>query len=160
MICWWLLSQGFAFNSKTWFLCVWKYRFILKLDARTLLLFHINLLLAFSCTYLPNPSAQAGCHTKFFKQSLIGLNSEVSFSSIGCLTEAREHSLPYYLPIAGRRIIGFITFPRVLVLCEIQSALSRIWTHVGVSISYDDNHYATGTSILVFSCMVYSPNAA
>ena len=27
-----------------------------------------------------------------------------------------------------------------------QSVLSRIWTRVGVSISYDDNHYTTGTS--------------
>ena len=42
--------------------------------------------------------------------------------------------------------IGFIPFPRVLVLCEMQSASSRIWTRVAVSISYDDNHYNTGTS--------------
>ena len=28
-----------------------------------------------------------------------------------------------------------------------QSVLSRIWTRVAVSISYDDNHYTTGTSI-------------
>ena len=28
-----------------------------------------------------------------------------------------------------------------------QSVSSRIWTHVTVSISYDDNHYTTGTSI-------------
>ena len=55
-------------------------------------------------------------------------------------------SLPYYLPIAGGRIIGFIPFPRVLVLCEMQSVSSRIWTRVVVSISYDDNHYTTGTS--------------
>ena len=34
----------------------------------------------------------------------------------------------------------------VLVLCEIQSALSRIWTNIAVSISYDHNHYTTGTS--------------
>ena len=55
-------------------------------------------------------------------------------------------SLPYYLPIAGGRIIGFIPFPRVLVLCEMLSVSSRIWTHVAVSISDDDNHYTTGTS--------------
>ena len=58
---------------------------------------------------------------------------------------AEENSLSYYLPIAEGRIIGFIPFPRVLVLCEIQSASSRIWTRVAVSISYDDNHYTTGT---------------
>ena len=28
------------------------------------------------------------------------------------------------------------------------SVSSRIWTHVAVSISYDDNHYTTGTSII------------
>ena len=27
-----------------------------------------------------------------------------------------------------------------------QSVSSRIWTHVAVPISYDDNHYTTGTS--------------
>ena len=27
-----------------------------------------------------------------------------------------------------------------------QSVLARIWTPVAVSISYDDNHYITGTS--------------
>ena len=29
-----------------------------------------------------------------------------------------------------------------------QSAASRIWTRVAVSISYNDNHYTTGTSFL------------
>ena len=42
--------------------------------------------------------------------------------------------------------MGYIRFPRVLVLCEMQSILSRIWTSVVVPISYDDNHYITGTS--------------
>ena len=55
-------------------------------------------------------------------------------------------SLPYYIPTAGERIIGFIPFPRVLVLCEMQSVWSKIWTRVAVSISYDDNHYTTDTS--------------
>ena len=30
-----------------------------------------------------------------------------------------------------------------------QSVSSRIWAHVIVSISYDDNHYTTGTSFSV-----------
>ena len=30
-----------------------------------------------------------------------------------------------------------------------QSVSSRIWTRVAVSISYDDNHYTTGTLILI-----------
>ena len=57
--------------------------------------------------------------------------------------------MPYYLPISGERIIGFIPFPSVLVLCEMQSVLSRIWTRVAVSISNDDYHYTTGTSLLM-----------
>ena len=32
-----------------------------------------------------------------------------------------------------------------------QSVLSRIWTRVVVSISYDDNHYTTGTSIVYYN---------
>ena len=59
---------------------------------------------------------------------------------------AEEPSLSYYLPIAGGRIIGFIPFPRVLVLCEMQSVSSRIWTRIAVLISYGDNDYTTGTS--------------
>ena len=30
-----------------------------------------------------------------------------------------------------------------------QSVSSRIWTRVAVSISYDDNHYTTGTFYLI-----------
>ena len=31
-----------------------------------------------------------------------------------------------------------------------QSVSSRIWTRVAVSISYDDNHYTTGTSNIYY----------
>ena len=102
----------------------------------------------FLLTLFPNPSARVGYDTRsIFKQSLTGLNSELSFSLTSCLTKVEEPSLSFYLPIAGGRIIGFIPFPRVLVLCEMQSALFRIWTRVAMSISYDDNHYTTATSI-------------
>ena len=47
-------------------------------------------------------------------------------------------------------MIGFIPFPGVLGLCEMQSISSRIWTRVTVSISYDDNHYTTGTSSVLY----------
>ena len=108
-----------------------------------------------------NPSAQAGYDTRsLFKRSLTSLHSEFSFSLTSCLTNAEEPSLPYYLPIAGGRIIGFIPFPRILVLCEMQSFSSRIWTRVAVSISYDNNHYITGTSwkrsiswLIAISCL-------
>ena len=98
-------------------------------------------------SYLPPPPlGQDMTQGQFFKRSLTGLNSEFSFSCTSCLTKAEEPSLPYYLPIGGGRIIGFIPFPRVLVLCEMQSVLSRIWTLVAVSISYNDNHYTMGIS--------------
>ena len=78
-----------------------------------------------------NPSAWAGCDTRsIFKRSLKALNSEFSFSSTICLTKADEPCLPYYLPISWGRIIGFIPFPRVLVLCEMQLVSARIWTRV------------------------------
>ena len=83
----------------------------------------------------------------FFKRSWTGLNSEFSFSWTSCLTKAEEPSLPYYLPIGGGRIIRFIPFPRVLVLCEMQSLSSWIWTCVAMSNFYKDNHYTTGTSL-------------
>ena len=35
-----------------------------------------------------------------------------------------------------------------------QSFSSRIWTRVAVSISYDDNHYTTGTSLGVYACII------
>ena len=98
-----------------------------------------------------NRSARAGYDTRsLFKRSLTGLNSEFSSSLTSCLTKAEEPSLSYYLSIAGGRIIEFIPFPRVLVLCEMQSLSSRIWTRVAVSISDDDNHYTTGASTHIF----------
>ena len=98
---------------------------------------------------ITNPSARAGYDTRsIFRQSLTGLNSEFSSES-SYLTKAEEPSQPYYLPITGGRIIEFILFPRVLELCEMQSVSSRIWTRVAVSISYDDNHYTTGTPLML-----------
>ena len=56
-------------------------------------------------------------HGQCFKRSLTDLNSEFSFPETSCLTKGEEPSLPYYLPIAGGRIIGSKPFPIVLVLC-------------------------------------------
>ena len=82
------------------------------------------------------------------------MNSEFSFLT-SCLTKAEEPSLPYHLLIAWGRMIRSIPFLRVLVLCEMQSVLSRIWTRFAVSISYDDNHYTTDTFsyIWLYICM-------
>ena len=44
----------------------------------------------------------------------------------------KEPSLSNYLLIAGERIVGFITFWRVLALNEMQTAFYRIWTQVAI----------------------------
>ena len=77
--------------------------------------------------YLPNPSVRAGYDTRLiFHRNLTGFISEFSFSQTSCLTKAEEPNLPYYLPIAGGIIIGFIPFPKVLVLCEMQLVSAKI----------------------------------
>ena len=43
----------------------------------------------------------------------------------------------------------------VLVLCEMQSVSSRIWTRVAMSISYDDNHYTTGTFFVAYQLLYF-----
>ena len=58
----------------------------------------------------------------FLKQHLKSLTSEFSFSKSSCHTKLKEPTLPYYLPIAGERIIRFILFPKVLVLWEMQQS--------------------------------------
>ena len=76
-----------------------------------------------------------------FKQSEAGWNSEISFKT-GCLTKTKEPNRPYCLCIAGRKTDGLMLFPVVLVLSEIQTALSRIWTRVANSVFWNDSHYA------------------
>ena len=43
-------------------------------------------------------------------------------------------------------MIGFIPFPKILVICEMQTVSSRIRNRVTVSSSCDSNHYTTNTS--------------
>ena len=51
----------------------------------------------------PTPLPQTRCNTKsIFKWNTIGLNS-VFLSSTSSCTKVKEHSLPYYLPIAEVR---------------------------------------------------------
>ena len=103
--------------------------------------------------YLPNTSARTGCYTRTsFKRILTGLNSEFSFSENGCHTKVKELNLPYYLHIARGRLVGFIPFPRILALCEMQTTSSRFLTRVAVSISYNDNHYTTSTTLTPYNC--------
>ena len=41
-----------------------------------------------------------------FKRSTAGLNSEVPFSETGCLTKAKDPTLPYYFLIACFKYIS------------------------------------------------------
>ena len=94
-----------------------------------------------SWSYLPNPSARVGYDTwSVFKRSLTSLNTEFFFSKTSCVPKAEEPSLSFYWPIAGEKNNWIHTFPKGI------SAMLRTWTRVGVSISYDDNHYTTDTS--------------
>ena len=43
------------------------------------------------------------------------------------------------LPIAEKRILWFIPFPRSLASCEMQTDSSRIWTYLTISIPYDSD---------------------
>ena len=74
-----------------------------------------------------------------FKQSKASLNSV--FFLLDDLSKIKERSLPYYIPIAEERTNELMPFSEVLVLCEIQTTSSRIWTWIANSISYDDNNY-------------------
>ena len=103
----------------------------------------------------------------FIKRSLTCLNTEFSFSYTSRLTKAKEASLPYYLPIAGGRIIGFITFLRVLVLsetlCLVQdlNSCNRVhflrWYplhHGHLQFYYTINGFVSITTLLVFARII------
>ena len=122
------VKRIFFFNSGKSFIKLEKllHFYEIPLFVEQLLKFYLHL-----CTkyiwhhiYPTPPLEQDMTQGQFFKRSLTGLNSEFSFSKTSCLTKAEEPSLSYYLPIAGGTIIGFILFPRVLVLCE--NAISPI----------------------------------
>ena len=83
-----------------------------------------------------------------FKRSFAGLNWEFSFSLASFLLMSKESNMTYHLPQTGGRIIGFILFPMVLVPWEMQTASSKIWTRVTVSI-YDDNSYRKDINLRV-----------
>ena len=96
--------------------------------------------------FIPFPKLLALCEMLSASSRIwTHLMMSISFSKTGCITKAEEPSLHYYSPIARGKIIGFVHLGKVWVLCEMQSALSRIWTQVAVSISYDNNHHTMGT---------------
>ena len=73
--------------------------------------------------------------------SFIGWIQSFPFHRLVAIPKVKEPNLPCYLLFAWRRIIRFILFSSITVLCGMQSAASRIGTCVTVSISYYYNHY-------------------
>ena len=61
-----------------------------------------------------------------FKWNLTGLNSGYSFSQTGCYAMVKETSLPYYLPITGRKLVGFIPFLEVLTIWNTNSSVQDL----------------------------------
>ena len=53
---------------------------------------------------------------KWSLTGITGLKSEFSYFYNG------YHIIPFFLPIAGGRIVEFIFFPRVFALCDMQTA--------------------------------------
>ena len=101
-------------------------------------------------------------HKVTFKRNLTGLNSEFSIAKTGYHTRVKEPSLPHFLWIAGGKIVGCIPSPGVLVLWEMQMALSSIWTRITISISYNVNHFTTNIStlsiisiVIRYFCIIY-----
>ena len=83
-----------------------------------------------------------------FKWSLPGLNSVfLLLDQLSYHAWLKSLVFATNLPIAGERIVGFKPFARILALCEMQTALSKIWTLVAMSISSDHDHYAENTSL-------------
>ena len=82
---------------------------------------------------------------EFFMLSLTGLNSVFLLLDWLAFQGQRTQSAQ-----AGERISGFMPFPSVFALCELQRALSWIWTRVAMFISNDDNQYTLGTSFFKY----------
>ena len=83
-------------------------------------------------------------HKSIFKQCLTALNSQFFFSPRQVdILRLKMPNLSNYLPI--RKILKFKPFPRFLVICEAKTVSSRIWTQLGVYISYINNHYTMNT---------------
>ena len=120
--------------------------------------------LAKSLTFLLTPKVKATRTTTItlwgflvqYSSSIINLYFKVIqvlvlFCEGNYLQGTRTAYKLYFIPATHLAIYplqsGFILFLRGLVLCEMLSVSSRIWTRIAVSISYNDNHYPTGTSI-------------
>ena len=99
--------------------------------------------------YLPTPPPELGAtQGHFFSVEFNRFRFRVFLVLVFLLTIPRLKSLvwPIVLPIAGKKIVVFISFARVLALRETQTDPSWIWTRVAGSISFDGSHYTTSAS--------------
>ena len=123
-----------ALDNLQWLICH-------KTKSKQIILTFLIIQIFSICIYLTPPYEQDTM--SIFKWRLTGFNSEFSFFQTSCHTKVKEGSLLYYLPIVGGGIVGCILFPRISALCEMQTALSKIWTLVTLSIFYNNNCYST-----------------
>ena len=107
------------------------------------------------CVYPILPS-RAGFDTRsLLKRNIAALRSEFSFSWTGCRSKTKEFRSLYNLPIAAGKTHGFIFFLNWFTRRKIGIALSRIWTSVSNSISYENNVY-TQLTFIVMKCKMNS----
>ena len=78
-----------------------------------------------------------------------GLNSEFSFTQTACHTKIKMSSLLNYLSQDGGSNIGFIPSSKGISAMWNANSLIRIWNHITLAISYNDNHCTTSTSIIM-----------
>ena len=65
------------------------------------------------------------------------------FPRLVCHINVRQPRLFIHSSVVRGRIIRFISFPKILAQCEMQTALPCIWTRVALSVSSFDNRYVT-----------------
>ena len=70
-----------------------------------------------------------------FQRSSADLNSKFSLL-IGRKIKSKKIRLPFYLSMSAGRIIGFISFSRLLALCEMKTALFRVSNRVTIFNQY------------------------
>ena len=98
------------------------------------------------CMYLPTfPYKQEATQGLFF---YAGVWIQSFPSRFIAILRLKSLVCPTILPIAERIIAGFMPFPKVLTVCEMQIALSGIWTLV--TTSYDDHKHPMCVCVCIY----------
>ena len=82
-------------------------------------------------------------------RNFTGLIQDCPFTRPVVIPRLKKKILPYYLPIANGKRIGFIPFPWLLLQCKMLIISSRIWTRVILFISNDGKYCTTNTSLTI-----------